>query len=305
VTSLPDDTGSGRTHETGDDGPGDREFAGTADGLPAWLRPVADVASRVTPADFRGALPPDGGGRSSAVLLLFGEDAAGEPDLLLIERAHTLRSHAGQPAFPGGAIDPDDDGPVGAALRETVEETGLDPQGVEVFGTLPALYLPPSGYVVTPVLGWWRTPSSVRVVDPEEVASVHRVPLDSLLSATNRLRVRHPSGFVGPAFAVAGLVVWGFTGGVLDRLFTLAGWERPWDRNRVEDLPAQLADLSRAGVRPDPDPRSGLPSDSRRKARPEPSADSQPDLRQLPGSVGTNEPRPPQRSSGREQGETS
>lgn len=223
--------------------PDDRPRSVPAD-LPAWLLPVADVASRVRPTDFRGALPPDGGGRSSAVLLLFGEGVGG-PDLLLIERAHTLRSHAGQPAFPGGAIDPEDAGPVAAALRETVEETGLDAGGVEVFGALPDLYLPPSGYVVTPVLGWWRTPSPVSVVDPAEVASVHRVPLETLLDASNRLRIRHPSGFVGPAFAVAGLIVWGFTGGVLDRLFALAGWERPWDRSRVEDLPGHLVDLAR------------------------------------------------------------
>ncbi|MEQ4204083.1 CoA pyrophosphatase [Actinopolymorpha sp. B9G3] len=284
MRSLPDDAERpGRADGTDEDSPGARRSAASTDGLPAWLRPVADVAARVTPADFRGALPPDGGGRSSAVLLLFGEDADGRPEILLIERAHTLRSHAGQPAFPGGAIDPDDDGPVAAALRETVEETGLDPLGVEVFGTLPALYLPPSGYVVTPVLGWWHTPSPVRVVDPEEVASVHRVPLDSLLSAANRLRVRHPSGFVGPAFAVAGLVVWGFTGGVLDRLITLAGWERPWDRNRVEDLPVHLVNLSRAGVRAD--------------AQRNPRADTH--------SAGTNEPQAPQASTGREQGETS
>ncbi|REF36835.1 NUDIX domain-containing protein [Thermasporomyces composti] len=219
-------------------------MAGEFDHLPAWLRPVAELGRRVGPADFATALPPDGGGRPSAVLLLFGEGPEG-PDLLLIERAHTLRSHAGQPAFPGGAIDADDSGPVAAALRETVEETGLDPSGVEVFGTLPALYLPPSGYVVTPVMAWWRSPSPVRVVDPREVASVHRVPLAALLDPKNRFRVRHPSGFVGPAFGVAGLIVWGFTAGVLDRLFALTGWERPWDRTRVVDLPARLVHLDR------------------------------------------------------------
>lgn len=222
--------------------------------LPGWLRPLAELSERARPSDFRGSLPPDGGGRSSAVLLLFGEGPDG-PDILLIERAHTMRSHAGQPAFPGGAVDPDDAGAIAAALRETVEETGLDPAGVEVFGTLPALYLPPSDYLVTPVLGWWRTPSPVGVVDPAEVASVHRVPLASMLAATNRIRVRHPSGFVGPAFTVAGLVVWGFTGGVLDRLFALAGWELPWDRDRVEDLPAHLVDL--AGRLPDGKPVVG------------------------------------------------
>lgn len=229
-------------------GPGPRSDtrpgAGDFDHLPTWLRPVAEVGRRVGPADFTTALPPDGGGRPSAVLLLFGEGVEG-PDLLLIERAHTLRSHAGQPAFPGGAIDPEDAGPVAAALRETVEETGVDPAGVEVFGTLPALYLPPSGYVVTPVLAWWRSPSPVRVVDPREVASVHRVPLATLLDPASRFRVRHPSGFVGPAFGVAGLIVWGFTAGVLDRLFSLTGWERSWDHTRVVDLPARLVHLDR------------------------------------------------------------
>ncbi|GAA5036723.1 NUDIX hydrolase [Actinopolymorpha pittospori] len=213
-------------------------------GLPEWLEPVAELARTVRPTDFARELPPDGGGRASAVMLLFGEGPQG-PDILLIERAHTMRSHAGQPAFPGGGIDPTDAGPASAALRETVEETGLDPTGVQVFGRLPNLYLPPSGYLVTPVLGWWHTPSPVRVVDTAEVASVHRVPLETLVAPRNRLRVRHPSGFVGPAFAVAGLIVWGFTGGILDRLIALAGWERPWDQERVEELPAHLAALAR------------------------------------------------------------
>jgi 8-oxo-dGTP pyrophosphatase MutT (NUDIX family) len=169
--------------------------------------------------------------------MLFGHDVAG-PDVLLIERAHDMRSHAGQPAFPGGGVDPEDDGPVAAALREAAEETGLDPAGVDVLATVPPLWLPPSGFLVTPVLAWWREPSAVGVQDPREVASVHRVTLAELLDPANRLSVRHPSGYVGPAFAVRGLLVWGFTGGLLARLFSVAGWERPWDSGRVEDLPA-------------------------------------------------------------------
>ena len=108
------------------------------------------------------------------------------------------------------------------------------------FGTLPALFLPVSDFVVTPVLGWWREPSPVGVVDPAEVASVHRVPLAELLDPANRFRVRHPSGYVGPAFGVAGLLVWGFTAGLLDRMLRLAGWERAWDRDRVQDLPGRM-----------------------------------------------------------------
>ncbi|MCU0266075.1 MAG: CoA pyrophosphatase [Actinomycetia bacterium] len=209
------------------------------DSLPEWLRPVADVAVQVAPEDLSRFLPPDDGGRQSAVLILLGEGPEG-PDLLLIERSADLRSHAGQPAFPGGALDPEDSGPVAAALREAAEETGLDPTGVEVFATLPALWLPPSGFVVTPVLGWWRVPSEVRAAAPAEVAAVHRVPVAELVDPANRWQVRHPIGFVGPAFSVRGMLVWGFTAGLLDRLLHLAGWERPWDVARVEPLPDHI-----------------------------------------------------------------
>jgi 8-oxo-dGTP pyrophosphatase MutT (NUDIX family) len=209
------------------------------DGLPDWLQPVADLAARITPEELAWPVPPNDSDRESAILLLFGEGEHG-PDLLLIERSHSMRSHAGQPAFPGGAVDPTDDGAVAAALREAEEETGLDPSGVEVFGQLPVIHILPSRYAVTPVLGWWRKPSPVSVVDPAEVASVHRVPLADLTDPANRFRVRHRSGYVGPAFGVAGLVVWGFTGGLIDRLFTLLGWNRPWDHSIVRDLPEKL-----------------------------------------------------------------
>jgi 8-oxo-dGTP pyrophosphatase MutT (NUDIX family) len=218
--------------------------------LPDWLRPLADKTASITTEDLSQFPPPSSGGRQSAVLLLFGE-MDGVPDILIIERSHDMRSHAGQPAFPGGAVDPSDAGPVGAALREAVEETGLDPRGVDVFGTLPPLWVPPSGFVVTPVLGWWRAPSPIRAVDPAEVAAVHRVPLEVLLDPENRILVRHPSGYIGPAFRVHGLVVWGFTGRLLDGLFRAVGWERPWDHSRVEELPEHIVALTmRAYSRP-------------------------------------------------------
>ena len=94
-----------------------------------------------------------------------GEDGdrsgAGSVDVLLTQRAVDLRSHPGQVAFPGGAMDAGDASPVAAALREAREETGLDPAGVEVLGSMADIFLPPSGYVVTPVLAWWRQPSPV------------------------------------------------------------------------------------------------------------------------------------------------
>ncbi|MCW2587089.1 MAG: hypothetical protein JWN55_2605, partial [Frankiales bacterium] len=104
--------------------------------IPDWLQPLAAALPTVKGEHFTRFLPPAEGGRDSAVLVLFGEGPDG-PDLLLIERAATLRSHAGQPAFPGGAQDPEDDGPVAAALREAQEEVGLDPASVDVLGQLP------------------------------------------------------------------------------------------------------------------------------------------------------------------------
>ncbi|WEV26802.1 CoA pyrophosphatase [Streptomyces sp. 71268] len=161
----------------------------------------------------------------------------GGPELLLMERAGTLRSHAGQPSFPGGALDPEDgdpagDGPLRAALREAEEETGLDPSGVQLFGVLPRLYIPVSEFVVTPVLGWWRRPSPVAPVDPAETARVFTVPVAELTDPANRAVAVHPSGHRGPAFLVGGALVWGFTAGVIDRILHFAGWERPWDRER-------------------------------------------------------------------------
>ncbi|NED99211.1 NUDIX hydrolase [Phytoactinopolyspora halotolerans] len=204
--------------------------------IPAWLKPIVQVAEDKTEWPPTLAPPEDGSARASAVLMLFGE-TDGVPDVLLTERSWGLSSHAGQVAFPGGTIDPDDDGPIGAALREGVEETGLDPSGVQILNTLPTLWISVTNYAVTPVLAWWKQPSPVRAVDPGEVASVHRVPLDDLLDPANRMQVRHPSGSVGPAFRVGDLLVWGFTAGVLSRLFEVAEMERPWDRTRVTSLP--------------------------------------------------------------------
>lgn len=101
-------------------------------GLPGWLDPVVEAVRTVRPTQLSRFLPPeDGRGRQSAVLILFGEGPRG-PELLLMERAGSLRSHPGQPSFPGGALDPEDGdphtaGPLRAALREAEEETGLDP----------------------------------------------------------------------------------------------------------------------------------------------------------------------------------
>jgi 8-oxo-dGTP pyrophosphatase MutT (NUDIX family) len=206
-----------------------------ATAAPAWLTDLAAAAAAMdVPRVMR---PPAFGGRRSAVLILFGDG----PDLLFIQRGEGLRRHAGQPAFPGGAIEAGDDGPVGAALREAAEETGLDPAGVEVLGTLPELYITRSGFRVVPVLAWWRAPTAVRPVDIGEVAAVERVPVAALADPRFRVTLRHPSGRTGPAFRIGSMLIWGFTALLVDRLLALAGWERPWDAAAVAELPEGAA----------------------------------------------------------------
>jgi len=207
----------------------------TADGgPPVWLVALAGLAARMAvPPELR---PPPGGGRHSAILILFGDGTRG-PDLLLVQRSTSLRRHAGQPAFPGGVIDAGDAGPTGAALREAAEEALVDPAGVDVVAVLPDLYISRTGYRVSPVLAWWRKPVPVAPGDPAEVAAVARIAVADLADPACRLTIRYPSGQAGPAFRAGEMLIWGFTAFVIDRLLHLGGWERPWDAVSVTDLP--------------------------------------------------------------------
>lgn len=108
------------------------------------------------------------------------------PRLLLTVRHADLRAHAGQVAFPGGRIDPDDDGPVSAALREAWEEIALPPERVDVVGTARS-QATGSGYIITPVIA--IIPDGLDLSPHEaEVAGVFEVPLDHLLTDANQLR---------------------------------------------------------------------------------------------------------------------
>jgi 8-oxo-dGTP pyrophosphatase MutT (NUDIX family) len=205
--------------------------------LPAWFEPLLSRVRGSRAEDFTRTSTPDEGGRASAVLVLLGEQPGTGPDVLVLQRAVTLRNHAGQPAFPGGAADPGDADAAATALREASEEVGLDPASVTVLAELPRLWIPVSDFVVTPVLAWWHGPHEVHPRQPAEVAHVARVPIGELADPANRLRVRHRTGWLGPAFEVRGMVVWGFTAGVLSALLDMAGWARPWPQDRVALLP--------------------------------------------------------------------
>lgn len=206
------------------------ELIAAASGDGSWADRYPPLVGRAHPA---------------SVLVLFGrldsipaqsDDAtvAADLDVLLQRRAATLSSHPGQVSFPGGRRDPEDADDIATALREAHEETGLDPDGVEVLATLPALPLAASNHTVTPVLGWWRSPSRVAAVDHAETVEVFRVPVATLLDPATRYTStlnRMGRTWRGPAFDVDGTIVWGFTAMVLDALFDAAGWTIPWDRS--------------------------------------------------------------------------
>ena len=208
--------------------------------VPEWLSGLVAATADLDVSELTRVRPPRGlPTRPAAVLMLLGDGDDG-PDVLLTRRADTLNSHPGQVAFPGGRADEGDDGPVGTALREAEEEAGVLAAGVRPVALLPELFVPVSSFLVTPVLAQWERPSPVRVVDPGETAAVARVPIAHLTDPANRFRVRHPSGFTGPAFAAPGMLVWGFTAGLLAGLVRLAGWERPWNTADVRDLDESL-----------------------------------------------------------------
>jgi 8-oxo-dGTP pyrophosphatase MutT (NUDIX family) len=238
----------------------------TPHAAPAWLKPLVDNADCV-PAAYRRRLPAEvlamvtavnvtakltKAPRDAAVLALFSGPAdipadgqvPWDADLLLTVRASSLRHHAGQAAFPGGAVDPGDAGPVDTALREAREETGIDTTRLRPLATLEKTFIPPSGFHVVPVLAYSPDPGPVSVIDQAETAIVARVPLRAFVNPENRLMVYRKTlsrRFAGPAFLLNEMLVWGFTGQVISALLDCAGWALPWDTDDVKELDDAMA----------------------------------------------------------------
>ncbi|HQA30956.1 MAG TPA: CoA pyrophosphatase [Propioniciclava tarda] len=168
-----------------------------------------------------------------------GLEPPGGLRVVLIEKSTHLRNHAGQVAFPGGRIEPEES-PVQAALREASEEVGIEASGVEVLGELPPASVMASGFDVHTIVAWWTRPVALRPVDVGEVAAVHQVAVADLLDPANRATWVLGQTHSGPVFCVGDLFIWGLTGHLLSGLFELAGWTRPWDASRCLEIPPRF-----------------------------------------------------------------
>jgi 8-oxo-dGTP pyrophosphatase MutT (NUDIX family) len=139
--------------------------------------------------------------------------------VLFTQRTAHLDAHAGQISFPGGRVEAADASREETALRETEEEIGLPRAGILVLGRLPE-YEIPSGFRITPVVGWIEPPLTLKP-DPFEVADVFEAPLEHFLDAGRyqrrefRFRGRHRHYLAIP---YEGRYIWGATAGMLYNL---------------------------------------------------------------------------------------
>jgi len=140
--------------------------------------------------------------------------------LMLTQRTHTMPTHPGQISFPGGRIQQSDTGPVAAAVRETVEETGLDPRFIQPIGGYDG-YQTGTGYMIMPVVAYVE-PGFALAPDPREVEEVFETPLDFVLNPLNHQRhEREMRGKMRRFYAIpyGDRYIWGVTAGLIRALY--------------------------------------------------------------------------------------
>jgi 8-oxo-dGTP pyrophosphatase MutT (NUDIX family) len=168
-----------------------------------------DLASEIAPSD-----------RLKPAAVLVPVIDRPEPGVLLTLRTSHLSNHAGQISFPGGKVDESDRDEEAAALREALEEIGLEDKYVEPLGYLDP-YRSGSGYLIQPLVGIVRTDFVLRI-NPQEVDDVFEVPLSFLMDAANHQRgSRQIAGGTRHFHAMpyGEHYIWGVTAGIIRNMY--------------------------------------------------------------------------------------
>jgi 8-oxo-dGTP pyrophosphatase MutT (NUDIX family) len=193
--------------------------------LPSWREVYEGFSPRDLETGERRSRRPEPGARRAAVLVPILPAPEGARVLYTV-RTDALRDHAGQVSFPGGSLEPGDGSPRETALREAEEEVDLRPDLVEVIGELDEVYIPPSDFLVRPVVGLLR-PEAELVMAPEEVEEIFSVPLAELMSPKALKEVlweREGRLYEVRVFAVGGYEIWGATAAMTAGLLARLGW---------------------------------------------------------------------------------
>jgi 8-oxo-dGTP pyrophosphatase MutT (NUDIX family) len=219
-----------QTRGGGEEGLAQRLRQALAEPLPNWQQ----VYESFSPVDLetgerRGRVPPPGADSRRAAVLV---PVLAEPEGLRIVytlRKDDLQDHAGQISFPGGSMDPADGSPLETALREAEEEIDLSRDLVEVVGELEEMYIPPSNFRVSPIVGL-LPPGAEMVIAPDEVEEIFTVSLKELLAPETFRRAlwrRDGRNYEVPVFAVGEpeREIWGATAAMTAALLVRLGWE--------------------------------------------------------------------------------
>jgi 8-oxo-dGTP pyrophosphatase MutT (NUDIX family) len=250
---------------------------GTWRGRPAAVLLAFSPPNRSAPSGDRRAQdgraqdgPAEDGSAQSKPALDGGD--SDDLQLVLVRRPDSMRHHAGQIGFPGGAVEDADVDAVAAALREAREEVGIEPAWVEVLGAAGRVPVAVSGFDVELVIGLWDGTGRL-VPSPGEVDAILRptlrqladpanhgtLPLAELIGLERAATRQLPPEAFSPVFHVDGHIVWGFTAGVLSELLDALGLPGPplpptWPRARTAAgrfLPLTESALSRDGLNAD------------------------------------------------------
>ena len=156
--------------------------------------------------------------KSSVLILLYPGQKSGSLLFALIQRPEYDGVHSGQISLPGGRFEEEDGDLTRTALRESNEEIGIQPEGVEIIGSLSELYIPPSNFMVYPFIGYTNVRPEF-VPDKKEVENIIETDLADLLNdkniKTKEIKIRNGIKITAPCYEIDGNIIWGATAMIL------------------------------------------------------------------------------------------